>query len=379
MVRIKMKKSILVVAKSLGGGGSEVALIEFLNQLDVNKYKITLLLLDKDLEYKYRLQRNVTIKYIKFNSNIFHSLVSMYSFLGKVIKKIHLNKFFNIYDIVAKHTVKLNKKYDIAVDFYGYGSFTTAYLALNVSATKKAFWLHDEKMPWIVNVERYFKYYDDIFGVSKSIIKKFDMLYPKASTKSSVFYNVIDTDAIIKKAAEFTPREYNKNKFNILTVGRLTEQKGHDISIKAAKILKDCNIPFKWYVIGDGKDRKKLERLIRKYQLSDDFILLGRKNNPYPYIKDCDLFVLSSRHEGYSVALVEARVLKKLIVTSNFSANKEQIQDGKNGLISKLDPTDLAQNIKKIYFDQKTSGHIEQILENENINFDSELNKLNYL
>lgn len=370
-------KKLLVIAKSLGGGGSEVALVEFLNHLDESKYDVTLLLLDKDTEYKYRLKKKLKIKYIEFDNKIYHSLASMYTLPGKIIKKLKLNKYFLIYNLLAKHSKTQDlSHYDIAIDFYGYGAFTTAFLALNVNADKKAFWLHDEQMPWITNVERYFNDYDKIFGVSKAIKNTFDSMYPKYKKKSSVFYNVINLESILKKSTEFYPKELKKSVFNIVTVGRLTEQKGYDISIKAAKRLRDEKVHFKWFAIGNGKDRRKLEKLIRKFNLSDRFILLGRRNNPYPYIKECDLFVLPSRHEGYSVALVEARALGKCIVTSNFPANMEQIKDGKNGLISKLNGEDLARCIKDIYLNPELKIKLEKNVKQEKMNFDAQINKL---
>ncbi|MCH4005432.1 MAG: glycosyltransferase [Lactobacillus crispatus] len=370
-------KKILVIAKSLGGGGSEVALVEFLNHLDERKYDVTVLLLDKDTEYSYRLKKKTKIKYIEFDNKFYHSLASMYALPGKIIKKMRLNKYFPIYNLLAKHSKTSGlSHYDIAIDFYGYGAFTTAFLALNVEADKKAFWLHDEQMPWITNVERYFNDYDKIFGVSKAIKNSFDDMYPEYKEKSNIFYNVINLENILKKSTEFYPKEIKKNVFNIITVGRLTEQKGYDISIKAAKRLRDEEIHFKWFAIGEGKDRRKLEKLIQKFNLNDKFILLGRRDNPYPYIKACDLFVLPSRHEGYSVALVEARTLGKCIITSDFPANMEQIKDGKNGLISKLNDEDLANCIKEIYLNPKLKIKLEKNVMQEKISFDNQMNKL---
>lgn len=373
-------KKLLVIAKSLGGGGSEVALIEFLNHLDENKYNVTLLLLDKDMEYKYRLKRKIKIKYIKFDNEFYYSLASMYSFPGKVIKRIKLNKYFPVYNLLAKHSQMPSLPYfDIAIDFYGYGAFTTAFLALNVSAGKKAFWIHDEKMPWISNVERYFNNYDKVFGVSKAIKNTFIGKYPRYKEKADVFYNVIDIKSILKKSTAFYPSEFNNDKFNIVTVGRLTEQKGYDISITAAKILKEQGIDFKWFAIGDGRDKNKLERLIQKFNLKNNFILLGRKNNPYPYIKNCDLYVQFSRHEGFGLSVLEARVLNKPIIVSNLPVFKEQIRDKQNGIIASFDEENLFASIKELYKDTKLKNKIETNLLNEKVDFDSQMNKLDHI
>ena len=374
-----MKKKILVIAKSLGGGGSEVALIEFLNHLDLKKYNVTLLLLDHDTEYKYRLKQNINIKYISFPNSLVHSFASMYSFVGKIVKKEKVNKYIAIYDWLASHSQKMDQRYDLAIDFYGYGAFTTAFLALNVNADKKAMWLHDEKMSWIVNIEKYLPKIDVVYGVSKAIKKEFCRRYPNYQKKADVFYNVIDANSIKNKALDFFPAEYKPNIYNILTVGRLTEQKGYDISIKAAKLLEKQKLNFRWYAIGDGRDKSKLIKMVKKLGLEDRFIFLGRKNNPYPYIKNCDLFVLPSRHEGYSVAVLEAKILKKLIVTSNIPANKEQIIDRRNGLISALVPTDLAKKILYAKDNEEIKRKILHNLSSEDLNFDKQMQKLNNL
>lgn len=132
-------KKLLVVAQSLGGGGTEVAMIEFLNHLDSNLYDITLLLIDKNKEYEYRLKRHVNIRYIDFDNNFYKKLASTNSLEGKTFKKLRFNKNLDLYKIIAKHSKKLVEKFDLGIDFYGYGSFTTVYLALNVKAKKRLF------------------------------------------------------------------------------------------------------------------------------------------------------------------------------------------------------------------------------------------------
>lgn len=379
MERINIKK-LLVIAKSLGGGGSEVALVEFLNHLDESKYDVTLLLLDKDTEYKYRLKKKLKIKYIEFDNKIYHSLASMYALPGKILKKIGFNKYFPIYDFLAKHSKMPSlPHYDIAIDFYGYGAFTTAFLALNVKADKKAFWLHDEQMPWIVNVEKYFNAYDKIFGVSKAIKSTFADMYPHYKRKVDVFYNVINIENIRKKAVEFYPTEFKENTFNIVTIGRLTEQKGYDISIKAAKKLKAKGIQFKWFAIGDGRDRQKLEKLIKQSDLSNSFILLGRRDNPYPYIKNCDLYIQFSRHEGYGLSVLEARVLDKPIIVSDLPVFKEQIKNKQNGIVAHFNEDDLFNSIEELYENNKLRNKIETNVLKEKIDFSNQMSKLDYI
>lgn len=374
-------KKILMVAQTLGGGGTEVALVELINHLDTKKYEITLLLMDKDTSFIDRIKRKIKIKYLKFDDMFWHNLVSMNTMVGKAIKKANINSSLKIYDIALKHIYSsvFNKKYDLAIDFYGYGSFTTAIVADKVNASKKVTWLHDAKMSWIKNVEEYFDKYNKIFCVSKSVKVSFDKLYPQIDNKSEVFYNLIDKTNIIRKSTEFVPHNFKKNKFNIVSVGRLTEQKGFDIALESAKILKNRGLNFQWFVVGEGRDRKKLEKKMRKLNLNNFFFFLGQKANPYPYIKNGNVFVLPSRHEGYGLAVLEARVLKKPVIVSNIPVYKEQIINNKNGLISELNAEDLSNKIMKLYYDSDLRDRIDLYLSKENINFDSEIKKIEEL
>ena len=126
------------------------------------------------------------------------------------------------------------KTYDIAIDFYGYGSFVTAFLATKIQAKKKATWLHDEKPYWMKSVQKYLCEYDKIYGVSQAVVDAFCREYPHYKDKAAVFYNVIDIEEIKRKSEQDEIIPF-KESFNIVTVGRLTEQKGYDIAIKSSK------------------------------------------------------------------------------------------------------------------------------------------------
>ena len=159
-------KELLIMAKSLGGGGSEVALIELINALPEELYNITLVLLDSDNEYAYRLKKNVNIIQLTFNSSFAKSLVSMYAFPAKVLKKLSVNSFIPYYDLISNCVTNVfEKTYDIAVDFYGYGSFVTAFLA--------------EKTYWMKSVQKYLCEYDKIYGVSQAVVDAFCREYQK--------------------------------------------------------------------------------------------------------------------------------------------------------------------------------------------------------
>lgn len=195
---------------------------------------MTLLLVDKNTDFIDRIKRDIKIHYLAFDNNLYHNLVSMNALEGKVIKKALLNKKIKIYDKILPHVNSsvFKFRYDLAVDFYGYGSFTTAIVAKKIKTLKKATWIHDSKMPWIKNVEDYLRDYDKVFCVSKTIKSVFDNLYPQFNRKSEVFYNFVDINNILFKSQEFIPIEFDKKEYNIVSVGRLTEQKGFDIPLK---------------------------------------------------------------------------------------------------------------------------------------------------
>lgn len=370
-------KELLIMGKSLGGGGSEVALIELINALPEDLYNITLVLLDSDNEYAYRLKKNVNIVQLTFNNSFAKSLVSMYSFPAKALKKLSVNKWLPYYDCVMNGVKnEFNKTYDIAIDFYGYGSFITAFLARKIKAKKKATWLHDEKIYWLKSVEKYLPIYDKIFGVSQAVVDAFCRDYPALKNRAAVFYNAIDINDIKDKSEEKPEFLFNRDNFNVLTVGRLTEQKGYDIAICAASILAKRGINFTWYAIGSGRDKGKLKKLVATYNLKEQFIFLGRKDNPYPYMKNCDLYVQPSRHEGYGIAVVEARVLGLPIVVSNIRSNSEQIQDGINGYVTELSAEAVADKIEYLYSNPSQMEKTVKYLKEHPIDFSSELKKL---
>lgn len=372
-------KKVLIMSKALGGGGAEVALIELLNKMSVDEYDITLALLDDDTEYASRLTRKVKIIKIIFANCIAEQLVSMYSFPAKILKKLSVNRIIPYYDMLFDSVLtKFDEEYDLALDFYGYGYFLTGFMAERIKAKKKATWLHDEKIYWFKSVERYVPYYSKIYGVSQAVRDSFCKKYPGWAGKTEVFYNVIDVGTIIKKSKQITER-MQEGHFNILTVGRLTEQKGYDIAIHAAALLKQRQIDVCWYAIGAGRDEKKLKALARKCGVEDTFIFMGRQDNPYSYMTQCDLYVQPSRHEGYVITLVEARVLTLPIVTSDIPSAREQIEDGVNGYIVPLNAKSVADKIEQLYKNPKLIETAVNKLKATHIDFSGELEKLQQL
>ena len=136
-------------------------------------------------------------------------------------------------------------------------------------------------------------------------------------------------------ADAFYPEEYIKeeNRKILLSIGRLSPQKGFDFAIDAARILKDEGLKFIWFIIGQGELKEKLQEQIKQKHLEDCFVLLGVRENPYPYIKNADLVIQPSRYEGKSVVLDETKILAKPLIVTNYPTVHDQIMDGKEGVI----------------------------------------------
>ena len=353
-----MKKRILIAAKSLGGGGTETALVQFINALDSNRYDITLLLMDEDTEYENRLKNNVDIVYMNYRYRWQRHLISMYTPVGKFFKKIAINKWIPLYEwMFDKIEVPISGKFDIALDFYGYGAFTTAWVACCVDARKKATWVHDEFCPWLVNTKKFLNVYDEIECVSQAVANNVCELFPEFARKVHVTYNIMDVKAI-RMGGHSSPDDARfvakgKGVYVITTIARLHPQKGIDIAAKAARILKGRNFQFRWYVIGEGREWSKIKKYIYKNKIDDVFILLGRKANPYPYVSSSDLYVQPSRHEGLGISIFEARILNIPVLASDIPSSREQIIDGNNGRLVTLDAEKIADTIFEISCSKK--------------------------
>lgn len=382
---------VLILTRAFECGGVSVALINLLKNIDLMKHKVTIECIEKIGESQFQIPDGIEVKEIQFTNNEKYRMfinqrrikvTDVEKFVNKSCKKIcqflyrKKNSRNRYYEYVLSKTIAENQSYDIVLDFYGYGCFTTAYAAKMVNAKKKIMWLHDEKMEWLDDVNEYLDAYDRFFCVSDTVKKNFKVRFPQYASKAELFYNIVDTEQIIKKSEEEPEDERFQGKYKIVTVGRLAEQKGYDLAVEAAEILKKRGIDFKWFGIGEGIEVDNLNKMIQKYSLQNEFILLGRKNNPYPYIKNCDLYLQPSRHEGYGLSVLEARVLKKVIVASDTECIREQIQDGKNGFLVELNAEKIAEKIIEIIQHPETIRSIMDELNREEYLFTAEKDKL---
>ena len=296
--------NILVSGVRMEMGGTEIAQIAFIKKLLAEGHNVTLLLSQKRGPLMDRIPDGVRILTIPMKKSIFLDRMMgrvidgrPFAFPVKCICKIFKiligKKRFTPF-LISK-TRELPGSYDLAVEFHGYGKFPTAYTAVRVRAAKKALLFHDASIHWLEYVVSYLDCYDRLYCVSDAVYAKLASMFPDKHSRMEVLHNFIDADEIRKKSRENTDISDFNGEFRILTIARLEYQKGVDIAVRAAEILKKRGIPFKWYVIGDGVEKKKLRVMIRSKGLQDSFILLGLRQIPSRISKH----VTSSRsHRG---------------------------------------------------------------------------------
>jgi glycosyltransferase involved in cell wall biosynthesis len=249
------------------------------------------------------------------------------------------------------------KTFDIAVS-YAHWVPPTLW-AEKIHARRKIQWIHTDmkNVGWIPKINKAWLDVDTYVLVSEGSKKSFDETCPALSGRSLVVHNFIDNDRIRTQAEEaIHDMKTNDRLLNVVSVCRLNRVKGLDRAIKAMKQLKDKGILFRWYVVGEGVERENLERLIRKYHLQDNFILLSSRLNPFPYLKKADIFVLPSRSEAFPLSCIEAKVLACPIIITKVSSANELIISGTNGLIVENDTEGLYKGLKLLL----TKRHVRE-------------------
>lgn len=385
-------RKILITIPTLNSGGVEVSLVRFINELSRDKNnKITLLMLKREGLYLDSIPDSVEIIEVSYDdrmysyNNKFSDIknikgisrkIKFFNYRMKLKNKLARNDWEGYYKIILEHVNNISSEYDIAIDWHGYGHFVSALTASCVNAKKRAMWIHDEKNEWLSKVDCWLDCYDKIFCVGKACLNNVLGNSEKLKDKLEVFYNMTDYLNVRKKADAKMDFKYDSDKLNIVTVGRLEWQKAYDVAIETAEILKSRCVDFCWYAIGGGSLEEELKNMVLEKKLEDNFKFLGIVSNPFPYVKNASLYVLSSRHEGYCLATLEAKILGSVIIATDIESNREQITDGENGFLCELSPEVFADKIIEVSSNKKLMEHVKHNLELENFDYSSEFNKL---
>lgn len=373
-------KKILFIINSLNVGGAEKSLVSLLNLLPKDEYKIDLYLLRKRGIFIQQVPECVTIKEVPFPYTCLSRKVSDFKFFLKNgliwwIKKIY--RRYLVKQLKKKQqgsTIQLlwnrwkddiptlTAEYDVAISYIE-GS-TNYFIIDKVRAKKKVLWMHTIYDKWGYSPEfdkYYFEKADKVVTISNICKESLEKNFPYIdSNKFMVLENLTSKELITslsKEELDDSLFKTNKKK-KILSVGRLDPIKAYDLALKAAKELKDNGEDFIWYIVGDGKIREELEKLKTNLELDNYVYFVGSQINPYKYMRYADVIVQSSKYEGKSIVLDEAKLLGKPIVATNYSTVADAITDRVTGIITEMTPESLANGISEMLSDDHLRDNI---------------------
>ena len=369
-------KKVLFVINTLGGAGAEKALLELLKRFPKEQYEVSLYVLLDQGELIHQIPEHVKIlnqeysdasvlskegkkvlnkkiwKRLWIHGAVIRNLPFLIRNTAAMLKRGKISPDKLLWRVMSDSGQVLKEHYDMAVAYLEGGA--TYYVHDHVNADRKFTFLHVDYgyAGYSRNLDHNcYPDFDRVFTVSDEVKKSFLEVYPECAEDTYVFHNLIDQDEIRRKAELPGGFEDSYDGPRILTVGRLTAQKAYEISIDAMKILKDHGVKARWYVLGEGELREKLQNQINRLGLKEDFLLLGAKENPYPYYKQCDLYVHATRFEGKSIAIQEAQTLGCTILVSDSSGNREQVIQGEDGMMCELTAEAVSRNIEALLKD----------------------------
>lgn len=373
-----MKKHILISSGSLKIGGVERLLIEYLNNIDKDKYEITLILMSDFGEksvLKSELNDNVVVKYLKP-----FDIIDKKEKLYKKKKNLFYKFKYNIFLIFEKKITLINlKKYlksiknvDVFIDF----DRSLVKYRNEIKNTPKIIWIHASLNEMAkrnsINISEMgmiLKDYEKIIAICDEMKHEIISLYPFLKEKVTVIYNPFDFKKIKEKAKDregvTTEEEVMLEKEYIVSVSRIDKtQKDFPTLLRAFKLL-EYKISENLYIVGEGDGKEELEKLIDELELGDRIKLLGMKKNPFIWIKNSKLFVHSSKYEGFGLVLVEAMILGKPVISSDCPVGpKEILENGKSGLLFEVgNENDLAEKLIRILNDKEFSREIRKNME----------------
>ena len=370
-----MKKKVLFVCYGLGIGGIEKCMVNLINALPEEKYEIDILLMNPEYALKDQIHRKVC--YI----DTFEYVMNTTDTVPEIKKRGGIRRnpgwflrycLFRVANKMQKKAWRFFKpvpqKYDVAIA-YSQNDFSPYYVQDMVTASRKVMWYHngayegEEKKK--LRDQQYYPRFDYFVAVSSDCKRVLEKNFSFDKNRLIVLRNICATDQVCQKALEFVPESYKKNVIHITTVGRMTKEKGTDIALEACKELKRQGYKFCWHWIGDGNCAEVTKHKIKENGLEDVFVLEGNQINPYPFIKNSDIYVQPSYYEAYSTTITEAKILHRPIVTTDVGGMRDQIEHGKNGLIVPVDALRLSQAIQELFDDSKLREDFSHTLQEE--------------
>ena len=372
-----MKKKIVFVINRLGIGGVERSLVSLCNSL-CERFDLSILIIDRksvdligelspSIEYQYANKAvSSYMKSDKLAKSELNVLQNLYKAFIRFLDLIHLKKRYELFIARKMRHIKC----DIVVSYTGYPGVWDSVVE-SINATNRLVYIHNN--PYALNLNKiniavYYQRFDIILCVSRDIKDKMISLSSDIADKLYVSYNLINKKLIDEKSRE--PNPFIKDgKKKIITIARIENRsKRFDRIINVVKTMINKGYSnFSWHIIGDGIDRGQLVKWITEEHLQDYIILEGYQDNPYKYIKNADLFVLTSDYEGLPVTLMEVRYLNVIAITTCFSCATEIIDNGITGYVCDFNTDTIANTIIAVLFNENEKKRLISSLESNKV------------
>ncbi|MEG1003856.1 MAG: glycosyltransferase [Clostridium sp.] len=391
-------RKVLIASYDMEIGGVERSLINMLSEFDYSNNKVDLMLYSHSGDFFNMLSDKANLlseneKYKTFRQSIAQifkeKLVRIGT--GRVLAKVESNrlKLIGKYNDIGyvqmqymwKYTIKylpaLDSNYDVAISYL----WPHHFVAEKVKAKKKIAWIHTDYSVIETDINEDLKIwnkYDNICAVSEECKNSFLKKYPGLMKKVQVVENITSPKFIENMSKEEVDDDLrNERGFKLVSVGRFSYAKGIDDGVRALKILHERGMTnIKWYVVGYGGEENIIRELISEYGLENSFILIGKRTNPYPYMKACDLYVQPSRYEGKAVTVGEAQILGKPVLITNYSTAKSQVKQGIDGFITEKGPDGIADGVEKLYKDHNLRFELSRFCKKTNFGNTEQLENL---
>lgn len=396
-----MKPRIFIAMHYMEIGGAETALVGLLNALDPARVDVDLFLYD---------HRGEMMQFIPEWVNLLPQ-IPKYSVLERPIVELVKRGFWGIaaarlwakwlsqkaykrsgstlennggLDKMSKCTTPLLPKINQSVTYDLAISFLTPHriVAEKVKAKKKIAWIHTDYTRVWVDAEdelKVWQKYDYVASISSDVTNTFLQVFPSLAPKIVEIENIL-SPAFVRKRTELkdTDKEFRQtDNISLLSIGRYSEQKNYDNVPDICKhLINETKLNIKWYIIGYGGDEALIRQKIKEAGMEEHVILLGKRSNPYPYIKACDIYVQPSRYEGKSVTVREAQMLCKPVVVTNYPTAPSQIRSGIDGVIVPMDNEGCANGLAEVICDKPLQERIIAHLKTHDYGNESEVEKI---
>lgn len=378
-------KSIIIVAHALEIGGAERALLGLLESFDYSQYEVDLFLMRHTGELFNLIPKEVhLLPEIKQYTGLAVPITSilkkgMWKVASRrLYAKIKAKQYIRKHHIQSENTVELdyshkyslkvmpmisNKRYNLAISF-----LTPHYYAIHkVQADKKIAWIHTDYSSMDMDIESEKKMwgaYDNIISISEACTKGFLLKFPEFKEKIIEIENIIAPNFIRKQSnmAEVNDEMASEDGvLKILSIGRFSVPKNFENIPDICRRICQNGIKVKWFIIGFGKEEEHIRQKILEYGMENNVVILGKKSNPYPYIRECDVYIQPSLYEGKCVAVREAQILGKPVIITSYPTASSQLSEGVDGLIVPLDNEQCANALTDILRD---NDKLERLREN---------------